>query len=52
MTPSFSVGGFEGGFRKIGETTTKYKDSYITETTYVIYRSDNPNLGSTKVDIK
>lgn len=52
MTPSFFVGGFEGGFRKTGEITTKYKESYITNTTYVIYRSDNPNLGNTKVDIK
>lgn len=52
MTPSFSVGGFEGGFQKVGEITTKYKENYITETTYVIYRSDNPNLGNTKVDIK
>lgn len=43
--PSFYVGGFEGGFQKVGTTT------YNT-TQYNIYRSDNANLGQTTVVIK
>lgn len=44
-TPNFSVGGFEGGFQKVG--------SCIYNTTnYNIWRSDNTNLGQTTVTIK
>lgn len=44
-TPSFYVGGFEGGFQKVGTTI------YNT-TQYSIYRSDNANLGQTTIVIK
>lgn len=43
--PSFYVGGFEGGFQKVGNTV------YNT-TTYDIWRSDNANLGQTTINIK
>lgn len=46
-TPTFYVGGFEGGFDKIG--SFDYKNSYEYTTKYDIYISTNDNLGSTTV---
>ena len=46
---NFNVGGFDGGFSKIG--TINYTNSYNYSEDYDIYRSDNINLGSTKVVI-
>lgn len=46
-TPTFYVGGFEGGFDKIGSFA--FKNSYGYTTQYDIYVSTNDNLGSTTV---
>ena len=46
-TPTFYVGGFEGGFDKIGSFV--FKNSYNYTTQYDIYVSTNDNLGSTTV---
>lgn len=46
-TPTFYVGGFEGGFDKIG--SFDFKNSYNYTTQYDIYVSTNDNLGSTTV---
>lgn len=46
-TPTFYVGGFEGGFDKIGSFA--FKNSYEYTTQYDIYVSTNDNLGSTTV---
>lgn len=49
-TPSFYVGGFEGGFSKVNTinftNTSNYTESYD------IYRSDYSNLGNTTVVVK
>lgn len=42
--PTFTVGGFSGGFQKVGST------SYKT-TNYNIWRSDNHSLGNTTINI-
>lgn len=44
-TPSFFVGGFEGGFQKVG-------NCIYNTTNYDIWRSDNSNLGQTTIVIK
>jgi len=46
-TPTFYVGGFEGGFDKIG--TFDFKNSYDYTLSYDIYISTNASLGSTTV---
>lgn len=45
--PKFMVGGFEGGFTVINVMSITNESNY-TES-YYIYRSDNPNLGTTTV---
>lgn len=45
----FSVGGFSGGFEKVGTSIIANSVGYEEE--YVIYRSDNHSLGTTKVTI-
>lgn len=45
--PTFTVGGFVGGFTVIDVVSITNKSNY-TES-YYIYRSDNPNLGATTV---
>lgn len=40
---SFKVGGFVGGFTKVGENSDIYSDG----TKYYIYRTDNPNIKDT-----
>ena len=42
--PTFTVGGFSGGFQKVGSTSYKI-------TNYNIWRSDNHSLGSTTINI-
>jgi len=46
-TPTFYVGGFEGGFSKI--STISFTNSYGITTNYDIYQSDNVSLGATTV---
>lgn len=43
-TPTFTVGGFSGGFQIVGQITQK-----ITE--YTVWRSDNHSLGATTINI-
>ncbi len=42
--PTFTVGGFSGGFQKVGSTSYKV-------TNYNIWRSDNHSLGNTTINI-
>ena len=48
-TPSFSVGGFEGGFTLAATLQVTNSASYAEE--YKVYKSDNAGLGSTRVVI-
>ena len=45
--PTFSVGGFTGGFNKV--STIQFRNSYGYTESYDIYRSANSNLGNTTV---
>jgi len=47
---TFYVGGFEGGF-EAAETVSRTNDSGFVED-YCVYRSSNPNLGSTEVEVR
>ena len=49
-TPSFFVGGFEGGFAKL--KTFDFTNASGYKESYDVYRSDNASLGSTKVTVK
>lgn len=49
-TPTFSVGGFEGGFALV--KTFNYTNPSGYSESYVVYRSDNDNLGQTTVVVK
>ena len=49
-TPSFSVGGFEGGFSLVN--TLDYTNPSGYTESYNIYRSDYSNLGNTTVVVK
>lgn len=48
-TPTFYVGGFEGGFHL--DSTVDFTNSYGITTNYSIYRSDNHSLGNTTVTV-
>jgi len=48
-SPSFSVGGFEGGFTLAATLQVTNSASYAEE--YKVYKSDNAGLGSTRVVI-
>ena len=48
-TPTFSVGGFVGGFEKVATIDFENKFGYIEE--YNIYKSANSNLGNTVVEV-
>lgn len=48
-TASFNVGGFDGGFSKIG--TIEFTNASGYAESYDIYKSDNANLGSTTVKV-
>lgn len=47
--PIFKVGGFEGGFEKV--STFSLRNNYLYTEDYDIYKSVQPNLGLTTVDI-
>lgn len=49
-TPSFNVGGFDGGFSKVN--TIQYTNNYDYTESYDIYKSDNHSLGNTTVTVK
>lgn len=49
-TPTFNVGGFDGGFFKVAEINFTNKSGYTEP--YSIWRSDNLNLGSQSVTVK
>lgn len=49
-TPSFYVGGFEGGFDSIGNFD--FTNSYGYTESYTVYVSSNENLGNTTVEVK
>lgn len=49
-TPSFFVGGFEGGFNKF--KTFSYTNSSNYAESYTVYKSTNSNLGTTTVEVK
>lgn len=49
-TPTFYVGGFEGGFEKL--TTVQYTNASGYAESYDVYRSTNAGLGSTEVVVK
>ncbi|MBP3905760.1 MAG: hypothetical protein J6D47_10910 [Peptostreptococcaceae bacterium] len=46
-TPTFTVGGFTGGFNKV--STIQFKNAYGYTESYDIYKSTNSNLGNTTV---
>ena len=48
-TPSFNVGGFDGGFKKMA--TISFTNSSGYSENYDIWKSDNANLGDTKVKV-
>lgn len=48
--PTFKVGGFEGGFIDMG--TIAYTNMYGYTTDYVVWQSENVNLGNTSVVIE
>ena len=50
-TPTFVVGGFEGGFIKIGSSVDKTNSAGYTEP-YDIWRSVNEGLGSLSITVK
>lgn len=49
-TPTFKVGGFEGGFSKVGSLVAYSNDRGYTEN-YDCWRSDQANLGTTTVEV-
>ena len=49
-TPTFNVGGFDGGFELVD--TLSFTNNYGITTTYDIWKSDNPNLGFLTILIK
>lgn len=46
---SFKVGGFDGGFQPA--VTVNYENSLGHKENYYVYRSDNPSLGNTTVNV-
>lgn len=49
-TPTFNIGGFDGGFIKVD--TIQFTNSSGYTEAYSIFRSANPNLGNTTVTVK
>lgn len=49
-TPTFNVGGFDGGFFKVAEINFTNNSGHTEP--YSIWRSDNPSLGSQSVTVK
>lgn len=48
-TPSFNVGGFDGGFQKVADIEFKNSSGYSEP--YIVYKSDNSNLGTKTVTV-
>lgn len=48
-TPVFNVGGFDGGFAKVNALSFMNLSGYTEE--YVVYRSDNSNIGKKTVKV-
>ena len=48
-TPTFMVGGFEGGFSKVGDVSWQNARGFTEN--YDVWRSDNHSLGSTTVTV-
>lgn len=48
-TPTFNVGGFDGGFTKVA--TFQHTNSSGAVAAYDVYQSDNPNLGTQTVRV-
>ena len=49
-TPTFNVGGFDGGFNLVDTASFTNSKGYVES--YVIWRSDNPNLGTQTIIVK
>ena len=49
-TPTFNVGGFDGGFSKV--TEFEYTNIHNYTEPYAVWKSDNTNLGNTTVTVK
>ena len=49
-TPTFNVGGFDGGFVK--EATIDFTNASGSTSQFVIWRSENANLGSQSIIVK
>ena len=47
--PTFNVGGFDGGFQKVADIEFKNSSGYSEP--YIIYKSDNSNLGTKTVTV-
>ena len=47
-TPTFTIGGFEGGFEKVGDAISVTNSNGVTQT-YDVWASTNASLGSTTV---
>ena len=51
-TPTFTSGGFDGGFTKVAQFShTNSTGSTSARTNYAVWKSDNPNLGLTTVAV-
>lgn len=48
-TPTFNVGGFDGGFQKVADIEFKNSSGYSEP--YIVYKSDNSNLGTKTVTV-
>ena len=48
-TPSFNVGGFDGGFSKV--STIQFKNASGYTESYDVYKSDNSNLGKKTIKV-
>ena len=47
--PTFNVGGFDGGFQKVADIEFKNSSGYSEP--YIVYKSDNSNLGTKTVTV-
>ena len=47
----FKVGGFEGGFERMDKNNFGYVNDYNVAADYYVYKSVNPNLGTTTVQV-
>ena len=47
----FTIGGFDGGFGKFPDATIEFTNEFGHTEMYRIYKSDNTNLGKTRVEL-